>query len=825
MPYHKAVKTIVTGALAFTLITGSGIAIPSAAYGAAAITTPFTDVNPGHWSEKHVAKLYYQGIVTGYLNGNVVSFKPNQSITQQEAVLMTLRFAGLEQLADSLPAPVFPANFNVDSYFKKYIKLAFDKGLLDEQEEYALAAANSKVQWGAKVATREWMTKLIVKAIGQEEEANRLKDAISVFTDEKQFDEKYSNYVKAASGLGLVKGVTETTFSPKADVTRASLATILSRAQNQYPVQYNGQVKGIVTGLTDQSITLFSNNQSVTYKLDNSSLYYHYNTESPIAKSDLLLYGDAMIIEKEGKAAYIEVQGDKQHMKTISGSFGRVIEDEQAIYIWNNNAYEKIQYDSSTEIVDTNGQAVKLSALKSDTPITIIQDTFRSSPKALKITAAAQATKTSVSGTFLSFSKELITVQEGTELVSKFLADKVTVEIDGMPDPLLDDLLESDQVVLTLDSDERVTHVKVTNRAIKIVNDAQIASYVHSNKLLTILDANGLNPEALLFTAKTKIYYNDKLIELSSAYSMLTQNRKIMISYTGNTIVSVHFITKYSGVLNAVNASKNTLDLKLDNGSIVQVPYTSPAVEIAEKTSSTLADLKAGDRLTIELNYAQDRAATVKVHRSEQYEVDSVDRVGNKLRVKNESVSAYDLSLSNAKLLTEAGAEMKIDAVKIGSIINVDLIGKSAETVQLVTPTVGQVTSIAANSVSIQDMTGKSIVFVADSGFIITKGTTQSTNSSALAVGDYVEVTVTSSKHTRMKVAKTETRTFTTYSPTGKQLWTDISFDGDNSNYFYITDQTKIMYNGSAVEVSSLKKGDVLKITSFRNTAVEIIKS
>jgi len=826
MPYHTAAKKLLTGALVFSLITGSGFAIPESIQ-AAALTTPFTDVKAGHWSEKHVAKLYYQGIVNGYADGGVITFKPDQSISQQEAVLMTLRFAGMLDSAPSSADADFPSTFQVSSFYKPYIKLAFEKGLLDQQEEYAIAAANAKQAWGSKTATREWMTKLIIKAIDEEDEAKRLQNAATVFTDQDQFDAKYAGYIKAASGLGLVKGVSADKFSPKGNMTRASLATILSRAQSQFPVDYAGQTNGIVTKITDTSIAMITGNKETVYTTDSNTVYYHYNTETPIARNELLLYGDATVIVKDGKAAYVEVMGSKQHMTTMTGTLGKVVEAEKSLYIWNNNAYEKIAYDETTEVVDTNGLAVKLSELKTDTQISVIQDTFRAEPKALKIVAAAQATKTSASGVFSGISNnELITIKDGSTLVTKFLANKVTVEINGVIDPVLDDLLVgADEVTLTLDSSDKVTHIKVTNRVVTTMSDAKIASFVAASKLLTITDANGSRPAALLFTDRTKIYYNDKLVELNAISYLLTQNQKVSISYTGDSIVSISFTTKYTGELAAVNTTKKTIELKLANGTTVSLPYnTTPAVEIAEKASSALTDLVAGEKLTVELNNARDYVATIKAHRSIQYEVVSVQSIGEKLRVANSSTAAFDLSVYGAELLSESGAAIKVDAVKTGNFVNVNYVGKTAATVQIVTPTVGKVIALASNSVTVQDMTGKSVVFLENDGFVITKGTVKSTVTSALSVGDYVEVTKDGANRTMINAAVPETRTFTTYSSTSNQVWTAILYDGDNRNYFYLTDTTKVLHNGAAISVNTLKSGDTIVVFAFRNIAVEIVK-
>jgi hypothetical protein len=827
MPLHFAGKKILTGALALSLVAGSGLAVPAVAGAAAvALTTPFKDISVGHWAEKHVAKLALQGIITGYASGSSFVFLPNQSVTQQEAVLMALRFAGLESKADKEQIIGFPSSFTVSNYFKPYIVLAFEEGLLDQTEEYALALKDPKTAWGTKPASREWVTKLMIRAIKQDVEAAALQNAASSFTDAAQIDTLYKGYVNAASKLELVKGVTAVKFDPKANVTRASLATLFSRAQKLFPVDYEGQTNGIISKLTGTSITLFSDKKETTYELSPDTLFYHYNSEKPITKEQLLEYGDVTVIAKAGKALYVEVKGDKPYTKTVSGTLDRVITAEKKLYVWVDNKPIEVFYNEKLVVADETGKPIDLSTIKRDSPISIVQDTFRESPLALKIIASPLSTASSAKGMFYATDGELITIKEGTTLVSKFMADAVTVEIEGMSGATTTDLIkEADQVELTLNADDAVTKIKVVNRNVKVIAGAQIASYVYDKKLLTIVDASGGNAQALYFTDKTKIEYSGNTISLASANNLLTQNRKIIISYTGNAIVSLQFVTKYTGTLISMNQTANLMTVRLDSGVTVSVPYTSAYVEKAGVPSAALSDLKAGDLLTLELTSNQERVATIKVHSSAQYEVVSVDSVNKKLNVKNASIPLFELSVLSTELVNERGVKLNVEQIPAGAIISTAYVGKEAAVVRMVNVTYGKVQSISQNSVTITDLTGKSIVYNGgDAGFSIIDGTAQGAATSLLSVGDYVEVLIADTNKTQFTVAVGESRVFTSYNAAASQVWTEKVSDADNRNYFNVTSSTKYMQNGNALTVQSLKAGDTIVIYGFRNNAIEIVK-
>lgn len=827
MTLQFAGKKILIGALAFSLAAGSGVIIPSNVRAAASVlTTPFKDVSSGHWAEKHIAKLALQGIIEGNTTtSGAFIFRPGENVSQQEAVLMALRFAGMDKKADLNAIIGFPSSFAVSNYFKAYVTLAFEEGLLDQAEEFELAAKDTKLAWGTKPATREWVTKLMVRAIDQEEEAVRLQNAASIFTDAAQVNPLYKGYVNAASKLELVKGVTAVKFDPKANVNRASLATMFSRAEKLFPVAYEGQVNGILSRKTDSSLTIYNDKKETSYTIDSNTLFYHYNTEKPITGEQLLEYGDVTVMAKDGKALYVEVQGDKQHTQTVTGTLDRVIANEKKLYVWIDDKPVEIFYSDSVVVEDNEGKALSLSAIKRDSTISIVQDNFREMPLALKIIAAPQSSATNVKGTFYGTDGELITIMEGSALISKFMAENVTFEIEGMSGAMIGDLIkEADQVELTLNGDDQVTRVKVVNRNVKMIAGAQIASYVYDKKLLTIVDAAGGNAQALYFTDKTKIEYSGNAISLASANNLLTANRKIIISYTGNSIVSLQFVTKYTGALVSMNSAANLMTIRLDNGAAVSLPYNTAYVEHSGIENAGLSDLKAGDLLTLELNSTQDRISSIKVHTNTQYEVISVDTVNKKLRVKNAVTAAFDLSVLSSELFNEVGAKLTVEQISAGTLINASYIGKQATVVKTVNVTFGKVQSVSVNSVTIMDLAGQTVTYNGDAGFVIIKGASQGTAASLLTAGDYVEVQKPDGVKTQFTVAVGENRIFTSYNASTGQIWTEKASDADNRNYFNVTSNTKYISNGNPALITAFKAGDAITIFGFRNHAIAIVK-
>lgn len=676
MPIHINGKKAVIGALALSLAFGGGYAAaPHAAYAAAnGLNTPFSDISSGHWAEKHVAKLALQNIISGYPNG---TFAPSKDVSQQEAVLMALRFAGLMDKVDNDPSAVIEFNdsFVVSNSFKKYVLVAFNEGLLDTSE-MSQAANVPGTPWGTKPASREWVTKLIIKAIGKTGLADGLKNTPSSFTDGGQIDSRYLGYVNAAVELELVKGVTETTFQPKANITRASLATILSFAQAQFEVDYEGQTSGIVSKLSDSSLTVYENGVETSYALDENTLYYTYKNTVPISKSSLLLYGDITVIAKDGVAKYVEVKSDTVHTTTVAGTFLRNVADEKKIYLWINKVPVPFDYNDSVIVEDTAGTPVKLSDLKADSPISIVQDSFRDKPLVVKIVTAPVASQNTVKGLFFSTDGKIITIKEGSSLSTKYLAKEVEVEIEGLKEAALDDLLkETDQVELTLNADEQVTKIKVESRKVEVLDQAKIASFVEDMKLLTIVDAEGKNPKSLYLTDKTKVDFYGTFISVESSYDLLLQGTQVILSYTGDKVVSIKIVTSYTGKFVSIDTLDYELKIKLDTGATLTLPYSANYVETPGSNTTPLAQLKKDDIITVELNPTQESVIKIKAHRDVTYTVQVIDIMNKKIRVQPATGSAFELSIKDLPLTDKDGKEATIGNISVGSSITASYVG------------------------------------------------------------------------------------------------------------------------------------------------------
>ncbi|MCK9857493.1 S-layer homology domain-containing protein [Paenibacillus sp. ATY16] len=827
MPKHSSRSKLIAGALAFSLLAGgTSIAIPAPSAFAAVSNSMFVDTIPA-WAQKHVSKLALQGIINGYkTSSGTTEFRPLKSVSQEEAVVMALRFAGLEGEVDPDGIVAYPDSFKVSSYAKPYIIVAFKNGLLDQNDEYANAAANPKAAWGTTPATREWVTKLLVKAIDKKQLADDLSKTASTFADGNQITAKYLGYVNAAVSLDLVKGVSATKFDPKAPVNRASLATLFSRAEKQYKVPYAGQVSGIVTAQTASSITLYSEGKETTYTLDSNTLYYSADSDNAIAAGDIKLYTDVTLIGNSGKALYVETQGTEQHVKTTIAKLDRINTTDRYFYAWVNDEPVKFTYSSAVTVKDSTGKTLQISDLKRDANLTIVQDTFRTAPQVVSITAEAQTGANTVTGQFYSAGSGLINYLVDGTLQSKFLADNVVVVINGIDTPTVSDLLKDvDNIKLTLNDNQQVTRIEVVNRNVSTIESATVVNYSGDNKLLTVFDPATSNANALFLTDSTKIDYSGSSITVSQARSYLVANRKVKITYSGKNIISLSFIYKQTGSLVSVNTTDKLLSVKLDSGEKVSIPYVSPLLQIPGVSVPTIGSLQAGDTVTVLLDANQEKAATIQVHKTLQYQVVSANASTKLVTVKAADNSQKDISLVNVPITDENGNALTVGALTSGTIINVPYIGSNIQSVKTITMKYGTVSSVAASSLTVTEPSGTSSTVTFSKGIKVVKGTQTTYSSSAIAAGDIIQVYKDENEQTIVTVAVGDKRTFWKYDAPNATLWTYKNTSEDNSNFAYITSNTKILYNNASIQVSALKDGDTITVYAFNNTALKIVKS
>lgn len=403
----KKVSTVTSALLAMTMTVSAVPAVLAAPAEHAEVTASaaegtyspvFSDVKLGHWAEKHIHKLAALGI----LKGNNGKFRPADDITQQEAIALAIRYMGLENELNESGNAALPEDFKVGNYFKSYTVLAFQKGLLNSEEE--LKNLDPKKPWGDQKASREWITKILVRAVGKESDAKQVMTMPTSFADNSKISTSNLGYVNVAVELGLTTGVDKNRFDPQGKVTRAQIATFFSRGDAVSSIAYDGQVMGIVSEITDNAIKVYTEDGKWTsYRIDDKTMWYKSDSEKSILKSDIPMYTKVKVISTLNSAPYVELMDAKQQVETITGKVKYVLPGENTIFVnFNSGEDTRIKYEDNTSFKDASGNVIAAKDLKVDSEIEIMKETFSQERKVLVVKVKSGPVNKTATGTIAS---------------------------------------------------------------------------------------------------------------------------------------------------------------------------------------------------------------------------------------------------------------------------------------------------------------------------------------------------------------------------------------------------------------------------------------
>ncbi len=315
---QPVLKKTAAATIALTLLAGSAAATMASAKsdhgskhgnegkrgGKSGIHLDYKDLNGKEWKWAYepIIRLAAQGVFNGYEDG---SFKPRNNISRIEALVAAVRLLGLKEEAEK------PENKNANLNFKDFDQLQKKYGWAVGYVAVALendlfSETDTKIQ-PDKPASRLWASVLLVKAMKLEAEAKTKMDTVLPFRDAKEIPAGSVGYIAVALEKNLIKGYNDNTFQPNRPVTRAELASLLDRVDQQLPEEGRAQaIVGKVETVANNALTVRkSDGTAVTVPVDANVFIFRDNVK---ASFSALKSGDeALVRTYEGKAVFIEV--------------------------------------------------------------------------------------------------------------------------------------------------------------------------------------------------------------------------------------------------------------------------------------------------------------------------------------------------------------------------------------------------------------------------------------------------------------------------------------------------------------------------------------
>jgi hypothetical protein len=364
----RKVKAVVA-MLVFSLLwtqAAYGAVTETTANGSAQLRMQFPDVSNSHWALKHITKLALEGIIQGDDRGN---FNPDNTVSQQDVVIMAVRAAGFEAEALQKGAVVLPVD--ASDYAKPYIAEALDKGLLKIGEE--TYTSSSTTSWGTRSATREWVAKIVIRSLGKQTVADQLANTASVFKDNADITASMLGYINAAANLHIVDGFDDGTFKPQGLVTRAQMAAFLSRSDKYLTTLQPGVTEGYVSQFSDKNLTIVSaQGQSYTYTLSANVVFYTMKDDTARIPSTYIQQKMkvSVIHDSNNVVYYVEDLNETQAEPVkVAGVLDQIDINQLTVTVTTDKGSQSYRLSPSVTVVDQEGKGSSLSVLVKGTQL------------------------------------------------------------------------------------------------------------------------------------------------------------------------------------------------------------------------------------------------------------------------------------------------------------------------------------------------------------------------------------------------------------------------------------------------------------------------
>ncbi len=172
--------------------------------------TSFADI-AGHWAMNDIEAMAVKGIVNGV---TATTFEPDRAITRAEFATLLVKGLGLTSSATTGFMDV-----QTGGWYAPYVNAAANAGLIVGYDGYFRPD---------DLITREEMAVIIAKAYAFRG-GKAAAGSIGKFADIADISDWARSYVDTVTSAGLISGMTEDTFVPQDNATRAQAVSLLKR--------------------------------------------------------------------------------------------------------------------------------------------------------------------------------------------------------------------------------------------------------------------------------------------------------------------------------------------------------------------------------------------------------------------------------------------------------------------------------------------------------------------------------------------------------------------------------------------------------------------
>lgn len=583
-------------------------------FGAPAFAVSYSDLE-GHWSKEYMTDLSNRGLLQGYEDSTM---RPENNITVCESLVLLSRFYKHDDEAAELVYNDYgefveeTAGAKLSWAFKP-LTVCLAAGIVTKDEL-------SSLNLGAAIE-KELLAVFLVRAMKLEDSAKSLTAETLDFDDASRITASYRGHVVVLVKAEVVKGDENNNFSPKLSVTRAVVATMVSRAleyMEKWDVEltldeYDGVFRssGIITGVMSGGFRICGyDGLTREFALPSDANVTVNGEKKELTASYVGRF--ATVSEKEGAVSALAVE-DESKARWVQGVVSQVRNSSS-----NNQIYIT---DISTDIRATYTLSSDARIFQNEDSITFSRLTYGNFVTA-KLESNAITTIHSFSGrtevigsvSSISFGQTVtMKVKDSDSRTWMFQFDitnlpaiyRDTTEIS------IDRLSTGDEVVIDV-SKGRIRSITTTAKEATLTGEITSVVMTTSGTSWVIKSDDGETATYLLDRA-ANAYSNNKAIDIST----IGVGDKVAVVVYSNVITEVYLVSPYVSTekLNCsvlmVDSSKRELTvLAADKLIYVDCLNLSYIIDAATGKSVTLASIDQGNSLVVYGSYSSATAFT-----------------------------------------------------------------------------------------------------------------------------------------------------------------------------------------------------------------------
>lgn len=505
--------------------------------------TGFSDMQK-HWAATYVDDVVGKGVIKGYDDN---TFRPSRPVTKLESIVMITKLyddATIDDVYNKNKAKyqATMTKSKIPVWAEKYVVFGVERKLFPEKS-IPFFMNKTKGTHVQSLSFRQEFAMLLVNAIGLNKEF--AKTPTVKYKDAASIDAKALPYIEVLGRKGVIQ--TTGSFNPKAKVTRAEAAVMISKAYRYSPKGKNVEATKPVQPAPEQPVPAptpepgTSTESSVNYSGKLTSIFINGNTVTvnmTDAKGVPKIFSNEsskVTITIDGKSAkpedvksnsdvVVSAVGSTLNSLQVSSSASSVISTPQVqkpeemgqvvgkvesykdnkLEVKEGNEIKVFWFDSNTKVL-LNGKEAKDTDIRTGDNVTVVTLGTK------VIQAIVTSNSQTVSGTVRAIGKDTVSISTGMEVLRFDVTSSTRIYRGNNRLDSLDKLYVGEKVTVKANGFE-ATGIEVEESKLNLRSVIVAGVSLNSNRSpeIVVEDKDGQS-YTLVTDSKTKIYVRDRL--------------------------------------------------------------------------------------------------------------------------------------------------------------------------------------------------------------------------------------------------------------------------------------------------------------------------